>query len=96
MVKIFKVKEKYSDITGSKANEFGRDLNYLEKNVAGDLKLDLEGINNISSIGMGTLFATYKKMQDDGRKLSVVNAGDRNKHMLQMLNMSQVLEEEGK
>lgn len=88
---IFAVGKKYPEITGENADLFSRDLDSFEKSIAGDIVLDFSGVNAISSIAMGSLFATYQKLLEEGRKLTIVNSCDKIRRLLQMVNMAQVI-----
>lgn len=91
MENIFQVGKKYKEITGENADLFNRDLREFEKSTTGDIVLDFADVSAISSIAMGSLFATYQNLLEEGRKVTVVNSCDKIRRLLQMVNMAQVI-----
>ena len=91
MESIFAVGKKYTEITGDNADLFTRELMEFEKNCDGDVVLDFAGVTAISSIAMGSLFATYQKLLEEERNVTIVNSCDKIRRLLQMVNMAQVI-----
>lgn len=91
MESTFNVGEVYPEIIGENADLFARELNEFERDNPGDIVLDFTGVGAISSIAMGTLFATYQKLMEEGRKMVITNACDKIRRLLQMVNMAQVI-----
>lgn len=92
MENVFAVGKKYPEITGERADSFSRDLTEFEQSLAGDIVLDFTGVTAISSIAMGSLFASYQKLMEEGRKLVIVNTCDKISRLLRMVNMAQVID----
>ncbi len=94
MDNVFAVGKKYPEITGDRADTFSRDLDEFEKSLSGDILLDFTDVTAISSIAMGSLFATYQKLMEEGRKLTIINTCDKISRLLRMVNMAQVIDGE--
>lgn len=83
--------EEFQEITGNKADSFSKFLWGIEEDATEDIILDFAGVTAISSIAMGSLFAVYQKMMEDGKKLIIINASEKIMRLLQMVNMAQVI-----
>lgn len=90
-MEIFKVNTKYPEITGKNAEKFRSDLLKLETEVDGELTVDLEGIGIIGSIGISAILSTYQNLNEHGKKMSVVNACEKNLKIFEMMNMSKII-----
>lgn len=84
--------KKYTEITGPISDAFADELNAAaaSKDFT-ELVLDFAGTKTISSMAMGTLFAVYQKLKDEGRTMQIINASDKVTHLLRMVNMAEIL-----
>ncbi len=90
---ILDIGKRYPEITGPISDAFAAEVNNVVVN--GDfseLVLDFSGTRIVSSMAMGTLFSVYQKLRDDGKALRVVNASEKVRHLLKMVNLSEILE----
>lgn len=87
------VGKQFPDITGAASDAFAAELMKIEDGEYTEVVLDFDGTNSISSMAMGSLFATHQKMMETSRRLIIVNASDKIKRLLRMVNMTHLLEE---
>ena len=87
------VGKRFPEITGAASDAFASELAQIggSGNDFKELILDFEGTNIISSMAMGTIFATYQKLTSQGKNLIIVNASERVKRLLRMVNMAHLL-----
>ena len=93
MALIVEIGKKYAEITGPLSDAFASELNDIIAN--GDfteLVLDFSGTKVMSSMAMGTIFAAYQKLRDQGKSLRIINASEKVTHLLRMVNMGEILE----
>ena len=87
------VGKRFPEITGAASDAFASELAQVggPGNDFKELILDFEGTSIISSMAMGTIFATYQKLTSQGKNLVIVNASERVKRLLRMVNMAHLL-----
>ena len=56
-----------------------------------ELVLDFNGTKIISSMAMGTLFATFQRLKDEGKSMHIINASEKVMNLLRMVNMAEIL-----
>lgn len=83
--------KQFPDITGSASDAFAAELMKAEDSEYEEVILDFDGTGSISSMAMGSIFATHQKMAEQGRQLTIVNAVDKIKRLLRMVNMAHIL-----
>jgi len=84
--------KKYPEITGPISDAFAADLKQAtEAKDFNELVLDFNGTKIISSMAMGTLFATFQKLKDEGKTMHIINASEKVTHLLRMVNMAEIL-----
>ena len=89
---VLEVGKKYPEITGPISDAFAAELNKLAADdELTELVLDFEGTKIISSMAMGTLFATYQKLREQGKTMHIINASEKVTHLLRMVNMADIL-----
>lgn len=81
----------FPDITGSNADEFAKELLKIEEADYDEVVLDFADTNAISSMAMGSLFATYQKLASQNRKLKIVNPNENIQRLLRLVNMHDLL-----
>jgi anti-anti-sigma factor len=89
---VLDIGKKYPEITGPISDAFASELNKAVS--SGDfteLVLDFNGTKIISSMAMGTIFAAYQKLNEQGRKLQIINASEKVTRLLHMVNMADIL-----
>ena len=89
---VLDIGKKYPEITGPISDAFASELNKAVS--SGDfteLVLDFNGTKIISSMAMGTIFAAYQKLNEQGKKLQIINASEKVTHLLRMVNMADIL-----
>ncbi len=84
--------KQYPEIVGSASDQFAADLMKLEDSDYTEVILDFDGTETISSMAMGSLFATHQKMAEQNRRLIIRNAGDKIKRLLRMVNMAHMVD----
>ena len=87
--------KQFPEITGAASDAFAAELMKAEDSDFTEVILDFEGTETISSMAMGSIFATHQKMAEQSRKLIIINASDKIKRLLRMVNMAHLLVEEG-
>ncbi len=87
-----KIGQKFRDITGPVSDAFAAELDSaaMSKDFT-EIILDFEGTRTINSMAMGALFTAYRKLKMEGRDMQIVNASDRVRHLLRMVNMAEIL-----
>lgn len=85
--------KQFPEITGHASDAFAAELMKAEDSEFSEVILDFAGTETISSMAMGSIFATHQKMQEQGRNLIIVNASDKIKRLLRMVNMAQLLDD---
>lgn len=89
---VIEIGKKYPEITGPTSDAFASELNKIcATGYFNELVLDFEGTRIISSMAMGTLFAIYQKLKEQGKTLQIINASDKVTHLLRMVNMADIL-----
>lgn len=84
--------KKYPEITGPASDAFASELNKIcATGYFTELVLDFEGTRILSSMAMGTLFAVYQKLKEQGKNLRIINASEKVTHLLRMVNMADIL-----
>jgi anti-anti-sigma factor len=91
----FNVGEQYPQISGKQADEFATELIRLEDSDFEDVILDFKGTEYINSMAMGSIFATYQKLQEEGRHLKLVNVNDKIRRLLRVANLTSLIGEDG-
>lgn len=89
---VLDIGKKYPEITGPISDAFANELNEACAN--GDfteLILDFQGTKIISSMAMGSIFAVYQKLREQGKSLQIINASEKVTHLLRMVNMADIL-----
>lgn len=87
--------KQYPAIVGAASDQFASELMKIEDSDYNEVILDFDGTESISSMAMGSLFATHQKMAEQSRKLVVINAGEKIKRLLRMVNMAHLVVEAG-
>ena len=82
----------FPEITGSNADEFARELLKLEESDYKEVVLDFSSTRAISSMAMGSLFATYQKMVTQNRTMKIVNPSESIERLLKLVNMHDLLQ----
>lgn len=85
---VMNVGEKFPQLTGPSSDEFAKELLRLEDSDFEHIILDMNGVDCISSMAMGSIFAMYQKLNEQGRKMVIQNASDQVSRLLRMVNMS--------
>jgi len=78
----------FPQISGPMSDQFADELVKIEGSSYDEVTLDFKGTETISSMAMGTLFATHRKMKEQNRKLMIINASPHVKKVLTMLKMN--------
>ncbi|MBN1257755.1 MAG: STAS domain-containing protein [Planctomycetes bacterium] len=86
--------DRYNDISGSSADEFASELLYLEDGDFEEVVLDFEGTEHINSMALGSIFAAHQKLQQQGRKMSLINVNDQIKRLMEVANLADILSSE--
>lgn len=87
--------KQFPEITGIASDTFASELMKAEDSEFTEIILDFAGTETISSMAMGSIFATHQKLTEQGRKLVIVNASDKIKRLLRMVNMANLLDMDG-
>jgi len=85
--------KQFPEITGAASDAFAAELMKAEDSKFTEVILDFAGTETISSMAMGSIFATHQKMNEQGRRLVIVNAAEKIKRLLRMVNMAHLLDE---
>lgn len=89
---VLEIGKKYPEITGPVSDAFAAELNKAAQDADfTELVLDFDGTKIISSMAMGTIFAIYQKLREQGKSLQITNASDKVTHLLRMVNMADIL-----
>jgi len=89
---VLDIGKKYPEITGPISDAFADELNSACSDADfSELVLDFKGTKIISSMAMGTIFAIYQKLREQGKALYIVNASEKVTHLLRMVNMAELL-----
>ncbi len=86
--------KQFPEITGSAADAFAAELMKAEDSRFTEVVLDFAGAETISSLAMGSIFAVHQKMAETGRKLMIINASEKIKRLLRMVNMAHLMLDE--
>lgn len=89
---VLDIGKRFPEITGPISDAFAEEINEACK--SGDfteLVLDFAGTKIISSMAMGSIFAVYQKLREQGRSVRIVNASEKVTHLLRMVNMADIL-----
>ena len=84
--------KQFPEITGVASDAFAAELMKAEDSTFTEVILDFAGTETISSMAMGSIFATHQKMSEQGRHLVILNASEKIKRLLRMVNMAHLLE----
>ncbi len=84
--------KQFPEITGTASDTFAAELMKIEDSDFKEVILDFKGTEAISSMAMGSIFATHQKMSEQGRKLIIKNASDKIQRLLRMVNMAHLVE----
>lgn len=84
--------KEFPEITGSNADEFAKELMKIEDSDYKEVILDFSSTRSISSMAMGSLFATYQKLASQNRKIKIVNPNENIIRLLRIVNMHDLLE----
>ena len=84
--------KEFPEITGSNADEFAKELMKIEDSDYKEVILDFSSTRSISSMAMGSLFATYQKLASQNRKIRIVNPNENIVRLLRIVNMHDLLE----
>lgn len=87
----FRVGEKFPDIAGGTADLFAEEMLRLEDSTFEEVVLDFTGTTYINSMAMGTIFATYQKLNEQNRQLKIINVNEKISRLLKMANLSELL-----
>jgi len=87
------VGKRFPEITGASSDAFASELAQISNagNDFTELVLDFEGTSIMSSMAMGTIFSTHQKLASQGKNLIIINASERVKRLLQMVNIAHLL-----
>lgn len=89
---ILEIGKKYPEITGPVSDAFAAEINQAcDSGNFDELILDFEGTKMVSSMAMGAIFSAYQKLRERGKKIYIVNASEKVKHLLRMVNMADLL-----
>lgn len=88
----FNVGEKYPQISGETADDFAAELIRLEDTDFEEVCLDFRGTEYINSMAMGSLFATCQKLQEQDRRLRILNVNDKIRRLLTVANLTSLLD----
>ncbi len=91
MVKVIKIKENYPEVMDYEAEKFRDDLTDFVESSAEELILDLNGVDQLCSIAVSAIIMGYKLRKEQGKKFSVINAGERNRRLFEMLNIEELI-----
>ncbi len=86
--------KQFPEITGAASDAFAAELMKAEDSEFNRVILDFDGTQTISSMAMGSIFATHQKMAEQERALTIINASDKIKRLLRMVNMAHLIAEE--
>lgn len=84
--------KEFPEITGGNADEFAKELMKIEDSDYEEVILDFSSTRSISSMAMGSLFATYQKLASQNRKIKIVNPNENIVRLLRIVNMHDLLE----
>lgn len=79
------------NITGAQADAFAQELLEIEEAEFKEVVLDFANVETLSSMAMGSLFATYQKLAEQKRKLSIVRPRESVRRLLKMLKMDSLI-----
>ncbi|MBP5233833.1 MAG: STAS domain-containing protein [Planctomycetes bacterium] len=84
------------NITGPQADAFAQELLEIEEAEFKEVVLDFSNVETLSSMAMGSLFATYQKLAEQKRKLSIVHPRESIRRLLRMFKMDSLIADDGK
>ena len=87
--------KQFPEITGASSDAFASELMKIEDSDFNEVLLDFDGTESISSMAMGSIFATHQKLSEQGRRLVIRNASEKIQRLLRMVNMSHLIDLEG-
>ena len=79
------------NITGAQADAFAQELLKIEEAEFKEVVLDFANVETLSSMAMGSLFATYQKLAEQKRKLSIIHPRESVRRLLKMLKMDSLI-----
>ena len=80
------------DIVASMAEDFKKRLMTVIKKGIDELIIDLSGVEIVDSIGLGLMIATHNSLNNQGGKLSVINASKDVIHLFKTMRLDQHFE----
>lgn len=83
----------FPEITGGNADDFAKELLKIEESDYQEVVLDFTDTRAISSMAMGSLFATYQKLASQNRTIKIVNPNESIARLLKLVNMHDLLSE---
>ena len=91
---VVNVGEQFPQLTGPASDEFAKELLRLEDSDFEVVVLNMSGVESISSMAMGSIFASHQKLNEQGRRLIIKDASAQVSRLLKMVNMAHLSEEE--
>ncbi|MCC8180404.1 MAG: STAS domain-containing protein [Planctomycetes bacterium] len=89
---VLEIGKKYPEITGPISDAFAAELiQACDTGEFDKLVLDFKGTKIISSMAMGSIFAIYQRLRDQGKKMEIINASEKVTNLLCMVNMAEIL-----
>jgi anti-anti-sigma factor len=89
--KIFRVGNKYNDISGLLRDEFINDLIELRDNEEENIVLDFANVTSLSSIALAALGKLNTQLKDNSRKLQVINVNEKIFQIMDMTGLTDVI-----
>lgn len=80
----------FPEINGDNSDKFATEMLKLEDSEIDNVILDFEGTEYINSMAMGTIFATYQKLEEQKRSLKLINLNDKIKRLLKIANLTDI------
>lgn len=91
MAEVFRVGERFSEISGVARDEFVAELVRLRDTTSGDLVLDFTGVSAISSIGLAAIGRLHTSFEDQGRRLTIRGLGPHIRQLFEITGLDGVL-----
>ncbi|MHC4871802.1 MAG: STAS domain-containing protein [Planctomycetota bacterium] len=80
----------FPQINGDNSDQFATEMLKLEDSDIDEVVLDFEGTEYINSMAMGTIFATFQKLEEQERNLKLINVNEKIKRLLKVANLADV------
>lgn len=87
----FTVGHKFPRVSGAASDEFAAELLRLEDSDFEEIILDFDGTEYINSMAMGSIFATYQHLREQGRSLRLVNVNESIQRLFRVANLNDLL-----